>query len=82
MSEGSRFDLVIIDVFLQEIMSGIELIGLIRERDPGLPIITISGPTTLDSCQEYFGHVKRLSKPFRPTELMLAIDKATRSTLP
>jgi CheY-like chemotaxis protein len=78
--QKSQLDLAVIDIFLQDVMTGIELIGLLRERDPTLPII-ISGPMALDSCDEYFGHVKRLSKPLRPAELMLAIDTAMRSML-
>ena len=45
--EAARFDLAIIDVFLQG-SNGVDLIVQMREQDPDLPIVAISGMTTLD----------------------------------
>jgi DNA-binding NtrC family response regulator len=79
----SNFDLVVIDIGLQDGMGGIELIRVLRDRDPRLPIIAISGVATLDFLTRYpeLTNLIRLSKPFRPTELMLAVDEATQSNL-
>jgi DNA-binding response OmpR family regulator len=81
--EGSKFDLVVIDIFLRDGMGGIERIRMLREHDPSLPIIAIFGVTALDLLTQYreLSNVIRLSKPFRPTELMLAVDEATQSNL-
>src|SRR5436305_12615571 len=49
--EQSIFDLAIVDVFLQG-SSGIDLIEEMRERNPGLPVIAISGMTALDFVKE------------------------------
>jgi DNA-binding response OmpR family regulator len=77
--EDSRVDLVVIDLFLPDIMGGIEFIRTLRERTPNLPIVAISGATTLEflAQESELSTVIRLPKPFRPTELMLAIEKAT-----
>lgn len=73
--EQSIFDLAIVDVFLQG-SSGIDLIEEMRERNPGLPVIAISGMTALDFVKESpdLLDVVCLQKPFRPNELMRAIE--------
>jgi Response regulator containing CheY-like receiver, AAA-type ATPase, and DNA-binding domains len=65
----SNFDLAVIDIGLQDGMGGIELIRMLRDRDPRLPIIAISGVAALDFLTQYpeLTNVIRLSKPFRPT---------------
>ncbi len=45
--DGSCFDLVIVDIFLQG-TNGSDLIGKLRERVPDLPVVAISGMTALD----------------------------------
>jgi DNA-binding response OmpR family regulator len=79
----SNFDLAVIDIGLRDGMGSIELIRMLRDRDPRLPIIAISGVAALDFLTQYpeLTNVIRLSKPFCPTELMLAVDEATQSNL-
>jgi CheY-like chemotaxis protein len=81
--DATSFELAVIDIFLQGAMGGIELIRMQRELDPSVPIIAISGVTALDFLTHYpeLSDVVRLPKPFRPTELMLAIEEATHSKL-
>ena len=71
------FDLAIVDVFLQD-SNGVDLIVKMRERVPDLPIIAISGMTTLDfvTGSPELSDVVCLQKPFRPNELIAAIDTA------
>jgi DNA-binding response OmpR family regulator len=73
--EQSRFDLAIVDVFLQG-SNGVDLIVQMRECNPDLPIVAISGMTTLDFVTESPGlsNVVCLQKPFRPNDLLGAID--------
>jgi DNA-binding response OmpR family regulator len=73
--EQFGFDLAIVDVFLHG-SSGIELIEKMRERNPELPVVAISGMTTLDFVAESpdLSDVVCLQKPFRPNELMRAIE--------
>jgi DNA-binding response OmpR family regulator len=76
--EESAFDLAIVDFFLQG-SSGVDLIVRMRERNPDLPIVAISGMTTLDFVTESpeLSNVVCLQKPFRPSDLLGAIDAAS-----
>ena len=75
--EGAHFDLAIVDMFLQG-SSGAALISALRARAPGLPVVAISGMAALDSLSETPGlaDVVGLQKPFRPADLMRAIQVA------
>jgi DNA-binding NtrC family response regulator len=73
----SNFDLAIVDIFLQG-ASGFDLIATLRGRVPNLPVIAISGMTPLDFLSEMpeLSDVVSLQKPFRPPDLMRAIEAA------
>jgi DNA-binding response OmpR family regulator len=73
----SRFDLAIVDIFLGG-TNGADVIRTLRERAPNLPIVAISGVTALDflAASPEFAGVVCLQKPFRPTELLRAIQAA------
>ena len=75
--ENSSFDLAIVDIFLQG-TSGFDLMTMLRERSPNLPIVAISGMTALDfvSSSPEFSDVVCLQKPFRPNDLIRAIEAA------
>jgi CheY-like chemotaxis protein len=81
--ENSRFDLVIVDIFLQG-TNGFDVISMMRERMPDLPIVAISGMTTLDFLSESpeLSKVICLQKPFRPNQLVRAIEAAYRLSRP
>ena len=76
---GSQFDLAIVDIFLQE-TNGYDVIRLMRERSPDLPVIAISGITALDfvSASPELSNVVCLRKPFRPNQLVAAVEAALR----
>ncbi|SDR90291.1 response regulator [Bradyrhizobium canariense] len=78
--EDSSFDLAIVDIFLQG-TSGLDLIRTMRERVPNLPVVAISGMTALDfvSASPELSDVICLQKPFRPKDLVRAIDAANAS---
>ncbi len=78
--EDSRFDVAIVDIFLQG-TSGVDVITAMRERTPDLPVVAISGMTTLDfvSGSPELSNVVCLHKPFRPNELLRAIEEARES---
>ncbi|HEY3678135.1 MAG TPA: response regulator [Bradyrhizobium sp.] len=78
--EDTNFDLVIVDIFLQG-NNGFDLIRTIRERVPNLPIVAISGMTALDfvSSSPELSDVVCLQKPFRPNQLVAAIEAAKAS---
>jgi CheY-like chemotaxis protein len=85
VGEGA-FDVVICDVFMPE-MDGFETIRAIHERDPDVPVIVISGFTFRDtgvpapdflSMATELGAACSLRKPFRPGELLRAVDACLR----
>ncbi len=78
--EEASFDLAIVDIFLQG-TNGSDLITTLRTRVPGLPVIAISGMTALDFLSEApeLSNVVCLQKPFRPADLMRAIEAAQGS---
>jgi DNA-binding response OmpR family regulator len=79
----SHFDLAIVDIFLGG-MNGADVMTILRERSPNLPIVAISGVTALDflSASPELSNVVCLQKPFRPTELLRAIQAAMDSSRP
>jgi DNA-binding response OmpR family regulator len=79
--ESSSFDLAIVDIFLHG-TNGLDLIRMMRERIPNLPIVAISGMTALDfvSASPELADVVCLQKPFRPNELVRAIAAARESS--
>jgi DNA-binding response OmpR family regulator len=81
--EDSSFDLAIVDIFLQG-TNGFDLIRTMRDRVPDLPVVAISGMTALDFLSESpeLSNVICLQKPFRPIELMRAIEAARESVRP
>lgn len=79
--ENSNFDVAIVDIFLQG-TNGFDLITMMRERSPKLPIVAISGMTALDfvSSSPEFSDVICLQKPFRANDLVRAIKAANASS--
>ncbi|MBH5389324.1 response regulator [Bradyrhizobium diversitatis] len=73
----SPFDAAIVDIFLGD-TSGADVIATLRERAPALPIIAISGMTTLDFVDQspHLANVVCLQKPFRPNDLLQALRNA------
>jgi CheY-like chemotaxis protein len=79
-----QFDVVIIDLFMPG-MDGLESTKAIRKLSPRLPIIIVSGFMFGGKCPEmpHFqelaeeaGAISTLYKPFRPKELLQAVQKA------
>jgi DNA-binding response OmpR family regulator len=75
--EESNFELAIVDVFLQG-TNGLDVIRMMRERVPDFPVIAMSGMTALDfvSASPELANIVCLQKPFRPSELIAAIEGA------
>ena len=75
--EESSFDAAIVDIFLAG-ANGFDLITAMRERVPNLPVVAVSGMTTLElaSSPVDTGSVVCLQKPFRPNDLIAAIATA------
>jgi DNA-binding NtrC family response regulator len=72
-----RPDLVVSDLQMPG-MSGLELIRRIQARQPGVPVILVTGAETRDLCTgaKQYGAVDCLTKPVNPEELLWAIERA------
>jgi DNA-binding response OmpR family regulator len=69
-----RFDVAIVDILLEDAI-GYDVIAVLRDRVPGLPVVAVSGLMSLDLDVEMakLSNVVCLRKPFRPGELIRAI---------
>jgi CheY-like chemotaxis protein len=80
--ENGSFDLVIVDIFMPG-MDGLETIREFHQRDPKVPVIAMSGFMFRDSgspapdflsMATKLGAARSLHKPFRPQELLRAVE--------
>jgi DNA-binding NtrC family response regulator len=71
------FDLVITDLKMPG-MDGMELLAKIRERDPEMIIIMITGYSTVQTAVQAMkmGALDYIPKPFTPEELIVVVEKA------
>ena len=71
------FDLVITDLKMPGI-SGMEVLKAIKEIQPDLPVIFITGYSSVDSAVEVMklGAVDYIAKPFTPEEMLQTIKTA------
>jgi DNA-binding NtrC family response regulator len=69
-------DLIITDLSMPG-MSGMELLGAVRERDADVPVIIITGYSTVDSAIEALrlGATDFIKKPYDTDELLLLINR-------
>jgi CheY-like chemotaxis protein len=86
--EAGRFDVAIVDLFMPG-MDGLETAGHLRRLNPDLPIIAVSGFMFPGECppMPHFSSMAReagahatLYKPFRPHDLLQAIQVATATS--
>jgi CheY-like chemotaxis protein len=82
--KAGAFDAVIVDVFMPE-MDGLETTRVIHRNSPATPIIAVSGFMFRGNCPTMpdfhpmaaeAGAVAALYKPFRPNELVQALEDA------
>ncbi|MBW1917386.1 MAG: response regulator [Deltaproteobacteria bacterium] len=72
-------DLVISDLRMPE-MEGIELLKIIKQIDPNLPLIIITAFGTIESAVEAMRHkaFDYITKPFRKEQILMTVDKALK----
>ena len=74
--------LLILDIWLQgSRMDGLELLDAVKAKDPGLPVLIISGHGNLDTA---VAAIKRgawdfIEKPFQADQLLMAVARATET---
>ena len=77
-----RPSLVLLDVWLQgSQLDGLDLLDVIKSRDPSLPVLVISGHGNIDTAVAAIrrGAVDFIEKPFEAERLMLLVARATET---
>ena len=76
---GESFDLALVDLKLPDI-SGMEILHQAPDRFPDVPIIIITGYSTIKSAVEAIklGAFDYVAKPFTPDEIEAGVEKALR----
>jgi two-component system, NtrC family, nitrogen regulation response regulator NtrX len=77
-----RPSLVLLDVWLQgSKLDGLDLLDVIKARDPTLPVIVISGHGTIDTAVHAVrrGAADFIEKPFEADRLILLVERATET---
>src|SRR6202034_2788664 len=72
-------NLVILDIWLQgSELDGIEILKLIRQEAPGLPVLMISGHGTIETAVAAIkiGAYDFIEKPFKADRLLLVVERA------
>lgn len=82
---NGNFDLLILDIFMPG-MDGFETMRSVRQTNPKVPIIVISGENPFSSIYaglpdylniaDKLGAVETLRKPFKPAELRAAVERS------
>jgi CheY-like chemotaxis protein len=77
LERGAEFDLVLADLMMPQV-GGLDLIQIVSDRWPGLPVVVITGYASIASAVEAtkLGAVDYLPKPFTPDELMQTVAQA------
>lgn len=72
-----EFDTVIVDIFLAEDQSGLDLMPLVRQYQPLTPIIVISGMASTDNVIEALkaGAYDMLTKPFNIIDMLHVVAR-------
>ena len=74
--------LVLLDVWLKgSKLDGLELLDVIKARDPSLPVLVISGHGNIDTAVSAIrrGAVDFIEKPFEAERLILLVERATET---
>ncbi|MBN2564101.1 MAG: response regulator [Candidatus Eisenbacteria bacterium] len=74
--ENDRFDLVLLDEMMMG-MDGLETLGMIKERDPSVPVVMVTKSEEEELMNDALGRRidDFLIKPVKPTQVFLAIKR-------
>lgn len=77
-----RPSLMLLDVWLRgSSMDGLELLKLIKERDPAMPVIVFSGHGNIDTAVAAISHgaIDFIEKPFEAEKLLHLVSRGTET---
>ncbi len=80
--DARRPSLLLLDVWLKgSKLDGLDLLDVIKERDPNLPVIIFSGHGNIDTAVSAIsrGAVDFIEKPFEAERLLLLVERATET---
>ena len=82
LDAGQPYDVVILDLMIQEGLDGKETIARLLQIDPGVRAIVSSGFVNDPAMSSFWenGFIEILPKPYRTNELENAIRKALKKT--
>jgi signal transduction histidine kinase/ActR/RegA family two-component response regulator len=77
IARNKDFDLLLVDIKLPD-MNGLDIAQMLKEADPGLICVTMTGFSTMDTAINAvkLGIDEFILKPFTPGELNMAVSKA------
>src|SRR3989338_1630627 len=81
--EARRPGLVVLDIWLQgSRLDGLELLDVVRERHPDLPVVMISGHGNIETAVSAIKLVAYdfIEKPFKADRLVLIADRALENS--
>ena len=73
--------MVLLDVWLQgSHLDGLEILNILRERYPNLPVVIISGHGNIDTAVTAIrsGAYDYIEKPFKSDKLLVTVARAMR----
>src|SRR4030043_1811805 len=77
--QDKKFDVVVTDVVMP-VVSGTEILGKIRDTNPDVPVILMTGYTDFDIAVDAIkkGVFDLIIKPFKPEQIIHSIEKALK----
>jgi DNA-binding NtrC family response regulator len=77
MLKHDTYDLLLTDLMMPE-MDGLQLLAGAKEEDPDLPVVMITGYSTVETAVEAMkkGAIDYLAKPFKIDEIKIVVEKA------
>ena len=82
MQAGRPFDLAILDLTVRAGMGGVEAMSMLRNLDPAVRALVMSGYANNEVLQEYarYGFKEALAKPFEMGTLRAAVSRVQGSS--
>jgi DNA-binding NtrC family response regulator len=76
MVTGKPYDLILVDLMMP-VMGGLELMENVRQIDPGIILVVITGFATVETAVDAMKHgaYDYIPKPFNPDQLMAVINR-------